>query len=245
MIHSNIQRPSIALFIDAENFHPSLFELGLEQLNALGSVTDITAYADWSCSAKDWLPILRTQSIEAVQMTRCTGAGKNGADIRIALDASLAIQSEQFFAIAVMSNDSDFRPLAQYTLNKQLQFYGLGSNKASHALKTACTRYMVLDTPEMPSVKPDTPSKSADTKAIPKEKVKAIVAVYKQLMPKGGAIPTSELLEKLGGKEFYKGYATLSKMLQTPELTAHFQLTDKIRSVQGKPAPKKAPATVD
>ena len=108
----------IAVFIDFENIALWAeqefldFELTslVEYLQARGNVALIRAYGDWSRFSR-YREDLMNNAVDLLQVFSVR-AGKNRADIRMALDAfELALQRSQLDTFVIVSGDSDFGPL--------------------------------------------------------------------------------------------------------------------------------------
>ncbi|MHB1844054.1 MAG: NYN domain-containing protein [Deltaproteobacteria bacterium] len=147
------QSHQIALFIDFENLvtrtgiTPEGFDiqLMLDKLLDRGKVVFRRAYCDWgrfSAAKKN----LHERGVELVEVPPSTLAGKNGADIRLVIDAlELAYQREHIDVFAVASGDSDFCPLV-YKLRENNRFViGLGVKEStSPLLVKACDEFIYL-----------------------------------------------------------------------------------------------------
>jgi len=110
----------IALFIDFENLvtrtglAAEQFDIGpaLDTLLDKGKVLFRRAYCDWS----RFTPATRNLhefGVELIDVPPSTRAGKNGADVRLVIDAlELAYLREHIDTFVLASGDSDFCPLA-------------------------------------------------------------------------------------------------------------------------------------
>jgi len=110
----------IALFIDFENLvtrtglDPDNFDLqpALDVLLEKGKVVFRRAYADWTRFAGA-TKRLHDHGVEMIDVPPSTRAGKNGADVRLVIDAlELAYLREHIDTFVIASGDSDFCPLA-------------------------------------------------------------------------------------------------------------------------------------
>ncbi|QSZ66475.1 NYN domain-containing protein [Methanofollis aquaemaris] len=113
---------SIALFIDFDNIEIGIkrgynrsFSIGpvIKELSEMGTVVVRRAYGDW-VSYQAYREGLIEHGIELIERTAITNSGKNGADIKIAIDAvDLALKNDFIDTFAIVSGDSDFLPLIQ------------------------------------------------------------------------------------------------------------------------------------
>jgi len=110
----------IALFIDFENLvtrtgiAPESFDLqpALDTLLEKGKVVFRRAYADWTRFAPATRR-LHDKGVELVDVPPSNQAGKNGADVRLVIDAlELCYLREHIDTFVIASGDSDFCPLA-------------------------------------------------------------------------------------------------------------------------------------
>ena len=129
--------PSVALYWDFENLHASLCEARQEgayskQDNrfkvqeplvdiaavmalaaSLGPIAINRAYCNWQYFSR-YRDALLQGSVELIQLFPPGGSAKNGADIRLCLDAMEDLgRFDHIGTVIVVSGDSDFMPLAQ------------------------------------------------------------------------------------------------------------------------------------
>lgn len=121
---------------------------------SFGSVSLSRAYADWSVPANaSYRTELIERSLHLVQLFHASGT-KNGADIRLAVDAvEDLMRHPEVTHVVLVAGDSDFVPLAQSC--KQLGRYVVGigvAGSTSRALVSACNEY--IDYADLPGVTP-------------------------------------------------------------------------------------------
>jgi uncharacterized protein (TIGR00288 family) len=112
----------IALYIDFENIEIGLqkqyktkfkIEPIINKLSELGVVRIRKAYADW-VKNQDYRESLLNYGIELIEKPSLNSEGKNGADIKLAIDAvETAILNPNINTFAIVSGDSDFLSLIQ------------------------------------------------------------------------------------------------------------------------------------
>lgn len=125
---------------------------------SFGSVSLSRAYADWSVPANaSYRTELIERSLHLVQLFNASGT-KNGADIRLAVDAvEDLMRHPEVTHVVLVAGDSDFVPLAQSC--KQLGRYVVGigvTGSTSRALVSACNEY--IDYADLPGVTPPPPA---------------------------------------------------------------------------------------
>ena len=145
-------RPAVALYWDFENLHAALVEERAgegayakpdarfrvqEPLVDIQAVVDLAAslgplainraYANWQYFGR-YRDALLQGAIDLVQMFPPGAAAKNGADIRLGLDAlEDATRFAHIGTVIVVSGDSDFMPLAGKLKAAGLTIMGIGA----------------------------------------------------------------------------------------------------------------------
>jgi hypothetical protein len=144
----------IAVFIDFENVaiwaEQEFFDFELtplmEYLQSRGPVVIKRAYGDWSRFSR-YRDELMNNTIDLIQIYSVR-AGKNRADIRMAMDAlETAMTRSQINTYVIVSGDSDFGPLV--TKLREYGHYTLGigpRNIAHHLLVKSCDEFIYLET---------------------------------------------------------------------------------------------------
>src|SRR5680860_587708 len=119
---------------------------------SFGSVSLSRAYADWSVPANAaYKDELMERALHLVQLFTASGV-KNGADIRLAVDAvEDLMRHPEISHVVLVAGDSDYVPLAQSC--KQLGRYVVGigvAGSTSRALVSACNEF--IDYAHLPGV---------------------------------------------------------------------------------------------
>lgn len=143
----------IAVFIDFENVALWAeqefldFELTpvIEYLQSRGPVVIKRCYGDWSRFSR-YREELMNNAIDLIQIYSVR-AGKNRADIRMALDAmETAITRSQIQTFAIISGDSDFGPLVNKLREYGRYTLGIGPRAVTHPLLSrACDEFVYLE----------------------------------------------------------------------------------------------------
>ena len=223
----------IALFIDFENLvtntgiSPSTFDLqpAMDRLLERGKVVFRRAYCDWS-RFREATRRLHDFGVELIDVPPSTRAGKNGADMRLVIDAlELCYAREHIDTFAIASGDSDFCPLAYKLRENNRMLIGLGVKGATSPLFVkACDEFVYL--------KPPTTTKAAARRESPRKTSGERVAreippiareVVAGLLARAtGPLNPSLIKETIVRKEpdfdeREAGFSTFSRMLQEME----------------------------
>ena len=151
-----VEKPSVALYWDFENLHAALCEARLEgsyskqdnkfkvqdplvniQLvvdlaTSLGPIAIHRAYCNWQYFGR-YRDALLHHAIELIQMFPPGGAAKNGADIRLCLDAMEDIgRFDHIGTVVIVSGDSDYMPVAQKIKTSGRRVIGLGARMTTN-----------------------------------------------------------------------------------------------------------------
>lgn len=144
----------LAVFIDFENVaiwaEQEFFDFELtpliEYLQSRGPVVIKRAYGDWSRFNR-YRDELMNNSIDLIQIYSVR-AGKNRADIRMAMDAlETAMTRPQITTFVIVSGDSDFGPLVTKLREYGRYTLGIGPRDIAHRLLIkSCDEFVYLET---------------------------------------------------------------------------------------------------
>ena len=148
---------SVALYWDFENLHASLVEAKEEGAYAkqdnrfkvqeplvdvsaimalaasLGPIAINRAYCNWQYFGR-YRDALLQNSMELVQLFPPGGLAKNGADIRLCLDAIEDVaRFDHISTVVIVSGDSDYMPIAQKLKAAGRTLIGVGARKFTNA----------------------------------------------------------------------------------------------------------------
>jgi uncharacterized LabA/DUF88 family protein len=164
----------IALFVDFENLvtrtglSAEQFDVApaLDTLLDKGKVLFRRAYCDWSRFGPATRN-LHEHGVELIDVPPSTRAGKNGADVRLVIDAlELAYLREHIDTFVIASGDSDFCPLAYKLREIGRVVIGMGVREATSPLFVkACDEFIYL--------KPASQRRGRDASGAGREKEKA------------------------------------------------------------------------
>jgi len=227
---------AIALFIDFENLvtrtglSAESFDVGpmLDGLLDKGKVLFRRAYCDWS-RFQPATRNLHEHGVELLDVPPSTRAGKNGADVRLVIDAlELAYLREHIDTFVIASGDSDFCPLAYKLREIGRVVIGMGVKEATSPLFVkACDEYVYLKPgggrrrgsrdPSGPKEKPAPESKIAPV--IPEVAREAVASILSRAT---GPVNPSAIKESIVRKEpdfdeREHGFSTFKKLLDQME----------------------------
>jgi uncharacterized LabA/DUF88 family protein len=136
---------NIALWAEREFFDFEITDL-IESLQTRGPAVVKRAYADWSRFSR-YRDSMMNNSIDLIQIYSVR-AGKNRADIRMAIDAfEISLTRPQIRTYVIVSGDSDFSPLAAKLREYGRYTIGIGPRSITHDLLVrSCDEFIYLET---------------------------------------------------------------------------------------------------
>ncbi len=148
---------NVALWAEREFFDFELTPL-MEYIQSRGPAVVKRAYGDWSRFTR-YRDELMNNSIDLIQIYSVR-AGKNRADIRMAIDAmEIALHRPHIDHFVIVSGDSDFGPLVAKLREYGRYTLGIGPRSVTHHLLVkSCDEFVYLETVlgEMSSVEEQT-----------------------------------------------------------------------------------------
>ncbi|OBI21035.1 hypothetical protein A5714_07530 [Mycobacterium sp. E2462] len=120
----------------------------LDFASSFGTLVLTRAYADWSAEVNaGYRHQLVARAVDLVQLFPAAAYGKNGADIRLAVDAvEDMFRLPDLTHVVVVAGDSDYIPLAQRCKRLGRYVVGIGvAGASSRALAAACDEFVVYD----------------------------------------------------------------------------------------------------
>ena len=136
----------------------------LDFASSFGTLVLTRAYADWSAEVNaGYRQQLVGRAVDLVQLFPAAAYGKNGADIRLAVDAvEDMFRLPDLTHVVIVAGDSDYIALAQRCKRLGRYVVGIGvAGASSRALASACDEFVVYDAlPGVPVFEPDTPKKT-------------------------------------------------------------------------------------
>jgi len=135
--------------------------------SSFGTLVLTRAYADWSAEVNTgYREQLVGRAVDLVQLFPAAAYGKNGADIRLAVDTvEDMFRLPDLTHVVIVAGDSDYIPLAQRCKRLGRYVVGVGvAGASSRALAAACDEFVIYDAlPGVPVPEP-VPSDAAPKK---------------------------------------------------------------------------------
>ena len=136
---------TLALFIDMENIHSDDFDLEklIKDLKKRGRVILIRSYADWGRYHKVKEKMMLA-GVELIEMPAVTQSGKNGSDIKLAIDVMDTVHTNSDIDTYVLvTGDSDFNPLVMNLRAKNRYVIVVsGPDNTSRVLQGCCDEFL-------------------------------------------------------------------------------------------------------
>lgn len=137
----------IALFIDADNISAKFGKQIIEALEGRGEIFIRRIYGNWEKALlHGWNECILNYSLRPMQQIDFA-AGKNATDMSLTIDAMDVLYGGKAEVFALVSNDSDFTPLAIRLREGCVNVIGLGTAKVSNSFRSACSEFIMLDAP--------------------------------------------------------------------------------------------------
>jgi hypothetical protein len=133
--------------------------------SSFGTLVLTRAYADWSADVNTgYREQLVARAVDLVQLFPAAAYGKNGADIRLAVDAvEDMFRLPDLTHVVIAAGDSDYIPLAQRCKRLGRYVVGVGvAGASSKSLAAACDEFVTYDAlPGVPVPEPEPASADA------------------------------------------------------------------------------------
>jgi len=145
-IAENAAEPDIA-----ERLQRATIDVGavIDYAASFGTLVLTRAYADWSSPVNaDYRQQLVARAVDLVQLFPAAAYAKNGADIRLAVDAvEDMFRLEDLTHVVIVAGDSDYVPLAQRIRRLGRHVVGVGvAGSTAKSLAAACDEFDAYDT---------------------------------------------------------------------------------------------------
>ena len=152
--------------LENDNLTKATVDVGaiIDFASSFGTLVLTRAYADWSADLNaGYRGQLVGRAVDLVQLFPAAAYGKNGADIRLAVDAvEDMFRLPDLTHVVIVGGDSDYIALAQRCKRLGRYVVGIGvAGASSGSLAAACDEFVTYDAlPGIPTVVPEPPKKS-------------------------------------------------------------------------------------
>ena len=151
-IAENPSEPEIA-----ERLQAAVVDVGaiIDYASSFGTLVLTRAYADWSAPMNaEYRSQLVSRAVDLVQLFPAAAYAKNGADIRLAVDAvEDMFRLDDLTHVVIVAGDSDYVPLAQRCKRLGRYVVGVGvAGSTAKALTAACDEFASYDA--LPGIEP-------------------------------------------------------------------------------------------
>ncbi|MET3465096.1 NYN domain-containing protein [Variovorax atrisoli] len=220
----------VAVLVDCDNVTPEVLEYALRVIAQFGRVVLRRGYGNHGTLAHKW-----QEALVRLAFTPCLqyqyAAGKNTADIALALDAMEAMFDRRADTFCLVTSDSDFAYLCRKLRERGATVCIVGEAKTPDALRNASDQFFEWARPEATELPTDAPEKAAvkaatakpePTKPAAKRRPRFLVDAVSLL-----ASDTSEGKVDLGA---LGQYLKRTDPAFSPKLYGHSGLLDMVRT---------------
>lgn len=228
----------VAVLVDCDNTTPEILEHALKVVAQFGRVVLRRGYGNHTTLANKW-----QSALVRLAFTPCLqyqyAAGKNTADIALALDAMEAMFDHRADSFCLVTSDSDFAYLCRKLRERGATVYIVGEKKTPDALRNASDQFFEWLPPEPISelvpevVELETPKVVAIKSELPKP-AKLISAVKKRpkFLIEAVALLTSDTSEGKIGLGLLGQYLKRTDPGFSPTLYGHSGLLDMVKTYE-------------
>jgi uncharacterized LabA/DUF88 family protein len=253
VIDSAVSGRNVALYWDFENLHAALFEEKygagayaggdmrfkpqdplidvqaiLEFAASFGALAVNRAYCNWQFYGR-YRHALLQGAVELIQLFPPGTSAKNGADIKLSLDAHEdVLRLEHISTVVIVGGDSDFMPLSQKIKAAGRTVVGVGTRKSTNRhWAQSCHEFrfyenlVAVDEPEQPVEPQAVPAVAVDPRQVAFETVRRAIKLLAESkgdpwVNKAALLPMVKRLDPtFDPKEF--GFSPFSNMIKTME----------------------------
>ena len=214
------QEPNVAVLVDCENAQPAVIDEAMQFASTLGRVTLRRGYGNHTALASTWQDALVRHGFAPCMQFQHV-AGKNTADIALALDALEMLLDRRAGHFVIVTSDSDFVGLCRKLQERGAGVHVFGEAKTPAALRHACDRFHESAPPAPTKVAPA----QAAPAAIVKRRPRFVVEAVRLLAPSSsdgrvdlGALGNHLRAAHAGFSHAAHGYKNLRAMLEAYDL---------------------------
>lgn len=214
------QDSNVAVLVDCENAQPAVIDEAMRVASTLGRVTLRRGYGNHTSLASKWQDALVRHGFAPCMQFQYV-AGKNTADIALALDALEILLDRRADRFVIVTSDSDFVGLCRKLQERGAGVHVFGEAKTPAALRHACDRFHESAPPAPQAVAPAQAAPAAIVKRRPRFVVEAVRRLALS-SPDGrvdlGALGNHLRAAHAGFSHSAYGYKSLRTMLEAYDL---------------------------
>ncbi|MEH0167375.1 NYN domain-containing protein [Roseateles microcysteis] len=169
----------VAVLVDCDNTTPEILEYALRVVAQFGRVVLRRGYGNHATLANKW-----QEALVRLAFTPCLqyqyAAGKNTADIALALDAVEALFDQRADTFCLVTSDSDFAYLCRKLRERGATVHIVGEAKTPDALRNASDQFFEWTPPE-PALASEATAAKTPASAKPKQRPKSVVNAVRLL----------------------------------------------------------------
>ena len=220
----------VAVLVDCDNVTPEILEYALRVIAQFGRVVLRRGYGNHGTLAHKW-----QDALVRLAFTPCLqyqyAAGKNTADIALALDAMEAMFDHRAETFCLVTSDSDFAYLCRKLRERGATVCIVGEAKTPDALRNASDQFFEWVRPEASELPPDTPEKAIVKAAMVKpEATKPAAKRRPRFLVDAVSLLASDTSEGKVGLGALGQYLKRTDPAFSPKLYGHSGLLDMVRT---------------
>jgi uncharacterized protein (TIGR00288 family) len=146
--NNGVSEARVAVMVDCDNTKPEILEFALKVVAQFGRVVVRRGYGNHTTLANKW-----QEALVRLAFTPCLqyqyAAGKNTADIALALDAMETMFDQRAETFCLVTSDSDFAYLCRKLRERGSTVYIVGESKTPEALRNASDQFFEWTPPAL------------------------------------------------------------------------------------------------
>jgi hypothetical protein len=175
----------LAILIDGENISAKFLATLQKEVDKLGTPVSWQVFGDFlSRPHPEWQEAAKSNGIEVRHIFH--DGGKNAADIALTVAAMDLLHARRIGGFVLVSSDSDFTALARRLRLDAIPVYGFGEAKTPEYLRSACTKFFVLELP-VPAIQ----GPALDTAQLEIKRLREILHAACRELGTAGRVPAS------------------------------------------------------
>lgn len=227
----------VAVLVDCDNVPPDILEHALRVVAQFGRVVLRRGYGNPGTLANKW-----QEALVRLAFTPCLqyqyAAGKNTADIALALDAQEALFDRRADTFCLVTSDSDFAYLCRKLRERGATVCIVGEPKTPDALRNASDQFFEWTRPEPPpaegssdpAVKPPTKIDTPKAEPVKQEPAKSLVKRRPRFVVDAVSLLTADTSEGKVGLGALGQYLKRTDPAFSPKLHGHSGLLDMVKT---------------